>query len=226
MLQKFGISDKGRIELEHLKREFRVAIWLCTTVGYLQKSHLLKIPLKPNSVLICPRQQKYSPEKRKFIERFVDKLLAADLWWQQKTRSVCVHPTSQPKDTSNVSYGHRQALNQCSYRSHILGNARHEQWTYRCRGVQMLLHNWPLVYTIRWLLQKESQLLHALRTLCGVVYPMCSTQGAINSSANFPRKVEPCLGELRHNFEACTDDFIEYEKNETDVLSVLSLFLK
>ena len=60
----------------------------------------------------------------------------------------------------------------------------------------------------------------------GVVQPTRTTQGAVNSAANFQQKVEPCFAELRDNFKAWVDDFILYTKNEKEMLALLRRFFE
>ena len=75
-------------------------------------------------------------------------------------------------------------------------------------------------------MEENSQPLHAVMTSRGVVQPTRTTQGAINSAANFQQKVEPCFSDLRDNFKAWIDDFLLYTKDEKQMMALLRRFFE
>lgn len=76
---KNGISNEGRIKLEHIIREFRDVIRLRLNNRDPAIVKPIKIHLKPNSVLFRAPQTKHSPEKREFMDQYVDYLLKLGL---------------------------------------------------------------------------------------------------------------------------------------------------
>lgn len=74
-------------------------------------------------------------------------------------------------------------------------------------------------------LDTESQPLHSFMTPRGVVQPTRTTQGVVNSPANFQQKFEPCFTALRDNLKAWIDDFMMYAFSETELLSLIHRFL-
>lgn len=79
--------------------------------------------------------------------------------------------------------------------------------------------NWQLPMNI------HSQPLEAFMKPKGVVQPTRTTQGAINSAANFQQKVEPCFKDSRDNLKVWIRDLVMFAKSEQIDLSLLRRFL-
>lgn len=222
-----GISQDGRTKLEALLREFKDIIRLRLNSREPARVKPLELKLKPDSVPVRAAQRKYSPEKRHFMEKYVENLLKLGFVIPTENPEWVSAPNIVPKKPPAMF---RMALDYRPINASTIpifwpmpdinGELSDVKGASSFCGVDFCSGYWQLP------MARESQHLLAFMTPRGVVQPTRTTQGAINSAANFQQKVEPCFAELRNNLKAWIDDFIMYYHSEEEHLEKLRRFLE
>ena len=188
----------------------------------------MRVRLEPGRKPIKVKGRRYSPEQRKFLHKYVEKLKELDFFVDMPTAEWQAAPLLVPKLGSKAKF--RMAVdlrpvNAATIKEswpmpHLNSEVNDFAKSSCFSSLDFVSGYWQLP------LEEESQSACGVVTPFGVVASKRVLPGLANATAYFQRTVEPLFSELREHMKAWLDDFNLHATSESELLDYLETFFR
>lgn len=187
----------------------------------------MQLDLKEGCRPVATKSRRYTPEGRKFMERYVSRVIEYGFGKVTTTAKWIAAPvlvTKPPPAYFRLTFDYRP-VNAATVpmtwpMPHIDSELSDMAGSLCFDVIDFVSGYWQLP------LNESSQELLSFMTANMVVQPTRCTQGAKNAGANFQSKVEPLFTEIREMLKAWLDDFVLHCRTEEDLLDTLVIFFR
>ena len=184
--------------------------------------------LKQEQDSVKVRSRRYSPEKRRFLDKYVEELIDMSFWTKMPTADWQAAPLIVPKPGSKANWRltmdarpvNAATINESWQMPHLEAEINDFRGSKCFASIDFVSGYWQLP------LHEDSWTKCGVVTLTGVCASKRMLPGLSNASAHFQRSVEPCFAELRDNLKAWLDDFNLHANKEEELLQVLQRFFE
>lgn len=221
-----GISDQGKVRLREMLKKYRDVFRVRLGPGPPADVEPMHLTLKPNAVPHIAKPRRYTPDQKRFMEGYVQRLDEFGFMAANKNATWAAAPVLAPKPppanfrlTFDLKRVNQSTEPVVWSMPHIESEVTGLSGSTCYASIDFCSAYWQMP------VDEATAVLQSVWTPRGIYKSYRTLQGIHNSAPNFQSKVEPCFSIISDNTIFWLDDALIHAPTELELLNVLERFL-